>query len=249
MKKTVVITGGNKGIGAQITRSFAQAGYRVVVAARTDTGLSRELGEDVRFIKCDVRKESDHQKVVQSAKKWTKRLDVYINCAGFSKWSPIGKVTNDFWNAMIDTNLKGTFLGCKVAAQSLNKGGAIINISSLAGRRGSANNSVYCASKFGVTGLTQALSKELGKDGIRVNAICPVYIETKGLLQALKSKVSPTAGKNIKSYLSSFAKSQSGLKRLPQAKEVADSCLFLASNSSSAITGQSINVDCGVMPL
>ena len=83
-------------------------------------------------------------------------------------------VTDEFWNKMIDTNLKGAFWGCKIAAANLNAGGTIINVSSLAGKRGSVNNSVYCASKFGMNGLTQALAKELGQKGIRVNAVCPV---------------------------------------------------------------------------
>ena len=82
---------------------------------------------------------------------------------------------------MIETNFKGTFWGCKLASQNLQHGGNIINVSSLAGKRGSANNSVYCATKFAVNGITQALAKELGARGLRVNAVCPVYVETQGL--------------------------------------------------------------------
>jgi 3-oxoacyl-[acyl-carrier protein] reductase/meso-butanediol dehydrogenase/(S,S)-butanediol dehydrogenase/diacetyl reductase len=149
---------------------------------------------------------------------------------------------------MIDTNLKGTFWGCKVASENLSAGGCIINISSLAGKRGSANNSVYCASKFGVNGLTQALAKELGPRGIRVNAVCPVYIQTKGLVEALSDKRSPTQGEDIESYLEKFAAENAALKRLPTGEEVAEMCLFLASDEASATTGQCINVDCGVLP-
>ena len=137
---------------------------------------------------------------------------------------------------------------CKVAAENLSEGGCIINISSIAGKRGSANNSVYCVSKFGVNGLTQALAKELGPKGIRVNAVCPVYIQTKGLMEALGNKRSPTQGKDIDLYLKIFAAENAALKRLPTGDEVAKMCLFLASDKASAITGQCIHVDCGVLP-
>jgi len=244
-KKTVIITGGNRGIGEYISRCFAHNGYNVLIAARTDTGLSKELGSCARFKETDVRDESAHKSLAEAALEWTNRLDVYINCAGFSRWSAVEKVDEKFWSKMIDTNLKGVFWGCKTASLYLTKGGSIINISSLAGKRGSANNSVYCASKFGVTGITQALAKELGPKGIRVNAVCPVYIETEGLISALKEEYSPVQGESIEGYLHAFAKSSTALKRLPTAEEVAAACLFLASESASGVTGQSINVDCG----
>lgn len=246
--KTVIITGGNRGIGEYISRAFAQAEYNVLIGGRTDTGLAKKLGLKVRFQKTDVGNQKDHQELVETAFKWTKRLDVYVNCAGFSEWRPVEEVDEEFFSKMIDTNLKGTFWGCKVASQHLSKGGCIINISSLAGKRGSPNNSVYCASKFAVTGLTQALAKELGKKGIRINAVCPVYIRTEGLMKALKSKHSPTRGKDIETYLKKFLIDNTALGRLPTPEEIADVCIFLASKQASAITGQSINVDCGVLP-
>ncbi|MCK5579866.1 MAG: SDR family oxidoreductase [Candidatus Omnitrophica bacterium] len=246
--KTVIITGGTKGIGAAIAKEFYAAGYHVVVGSRKDNGLAKRLGQRAKFCPMDVREEEGHQALVKMAIQWTKQLDVYINCAGFSSWRPVKEIDELFWDEMIDTNLKGTFWGCKIASTKLKKGGSIINISSLAGRRGSANNSVYCASKFGVTGLTQALAKELGPSGIRVNAICPVYVQTKGLLDALDNNQSPTQGKNTQKYLKDFAAQQAALKRLPLGREVAQTCLFFASDEASAITGQSLNVDCGVLP-
>jgi NAD(P)-dependent dehydrogenase (short-subunit alcohol dehydrogenase family) len=123
-----------------------------------------------------------------------------------------------------------------------------VNISSLAGKRGSANNSVYCASKFGVNGLTQALAKELGAKGIRVNAVCPVYIRTEGLEEALDAPQSPAAGRDVTAYLDEFAKSQAALQALPTERQVASACVFLASAAAGAITAQCINVDCGVLP-
>lgn len=247
-KQTVIVTGATKGIGAAISRKFYEQGAHVLIAARNDNGLAESLGERARFQQVDVRKQSDHQALVQTALKWTGRLDVYINCAGFSEWKPINEVDETFWNEMIDTNLKGTFWGCKAAAEHMGKGGCIINISSLAGKRGSANNSVYCASKFGVNGITQALAKELGTRGIRVNAICPVYVKTEGLFKALADEKSPCCGEEVDSFLREFASKDSALGCIPTPEEIAQVCVFLASPQASAITGQCINVDCGVLP-
>jgi len=246
--QTVIITGGTKGIGAEISRKFLSEGWQVLIAARNKSGLATENHERLKFQSMDVRKESDHTAIVKTALSWTGTLDCFVNCAGYSKWEMVESVNEEFWDKMIDTNLKGAFWGCKTAATNLVKGGSIINVSSLAGKRGSANNSIYCASKFGMNGLTQALAKELGAKGIRVNAICPVYVETPGLLEALNDPEAPPRGKNPHEYLKDFANSNSALKRLPMGSEVADFCFFLASNSASAVTGQCINVDCGILP-
>ena len=123
-----------------------------------------------------------------------------------------------------------------------------MNISSLAGKRGSSNNAVYCATKFGVNGITQALAKELGPRGIRVNAVCPVYVETDRIRSALSGADSPAQGQDVDAYLAAFAATQTALGRLPLAEEVARVVYFLASPAASAITGQCINVDCGTLP-
>lgn len=246
--KTVIITGGTKGIGAAISTAFHERSHYVLISARNDNGLADRLGVRARFKVCDVRNLEDHRSLVKTALEWTGQVDVYINCAGGSIWRSVDNVDEDFWNKIIDVNLKGTFWGCKAAAEEMKQGGVIINISSLAGKRGSANNSVYCASKFGVNGLTQALAKELGPRGIRVNAICPVYVKTDTILEELRSKESPAQGENVSLYLENFARTQSALERLPTPGEIANVCLFLASDEASAITGQCINVDCGVLP-
>ena len=246
--KVCIITGGNRGIGEYITRVFVENGFLVIIGATKETSFLSELGDRVKFQKADVRIEKDHFELINTALKWAGNIDVYINNAGLSEWCGVDNVSEAFWNKIIDTNLKGTFWGCKAAASVLKKGGSIINISSIAGKRGSSNNSVYCASKFGVNGITQALAKELGPKGIRVNAVCPVYIKTEGVLDALKDKSSPASGKNIENYLKEFALINAALKRLPTGREVAELCIFLSSDNASAITGQCINVDCGVLP-
>jgi NAD(P)-dependent dehydrogenase (short-subunit alcohol dehydrogenase family) len=246
--KTVVVTGGSKGIGASISRAFYNEGYYVVMSSRNDHGLAKELGERALFQSTDVCKPQEVHRLVRTAVERTGRLDVMVNNAGFSEWRKVEEVDEEFWKRMINTNLKGTFFGCQAAALYFQRGGCIINISSLAGKRGSANNSVYCASKFGVNGITQALAKELGPRGIRVNAVCPVYVQTDGLLEALKQESAPPGGEDVEIYLRNFAASNSALQSLPTGDEIGQICLFLASQEASAITGQCINVDCGVLP-
>jgi 3-oxoacyl-[acyl-carrier protein] reductase/meso-butanediol dehydrogenase/(S,S)-butanediol dehydrogenase/diacetyl reductase len=248
MQRTIVITGGAKGIGAAISRAFYANGDCILIASRSDNGFAAHLGDHARFVACDVRRPTDLNAAVQTALDWSGRLDVFINNAGFSKWRSVAQVDETFWDTMIDTNLKGVFFGCQAAATHMKQGGCIINVSSLAGKRGSANNSVYCASKFGVNGITQALAKELGPRGIRVNAVCPVYVRTDGLLEALAEQDAPPGGQDVDVYLRDFATSSSALGTLPTGEEIAQVCLFLASPAASAITGQCINVDCGVLP-
>lgn len=246
--RTVVITGGGRGIGAAITLAFHEAGDRVVVGSRSDSRIAVALGERALWVRTDVRVPEELQHLANEAVGFGGGIDVWVNCAGYSAWRPLGEADEAFWDDMLDTNLKGTFFGCKVAAAHFEDGGCVVNVSSLAGKRGSADNSVYCASKFGVTGLTQALAKELGPRGIRVNSVCPVYVETEGLLDALEDPHAPSGGSDVKRYLREFARDQAALRRLPSAEEVAVVCLFLASDDASAITGQNINVDCGVLP-
>lgn len=244
MKKTVIVTGGNRGIGFDIALRFAQENYTVFVGSRSDMEMSML---NVHHVPMDVRRATDHQMIVNHAMLKTGRVDVYINNAGYSEWRPLAAIDDDFLDDIIATNLKGAFWGAKAAATALQHGGSIINVSSLAGKRGTANNSAYVATKFGMNGMTQALAKELGSRGIRVNGVCPVLIPTPGLMTALESEHAP-GGDNAISWMQDFAKTQSALGRLPTGREVADICVYLASNAASAITGQNINVDCGVLP-
>jgi len=247
MKKTVIITGGNKGIGLDISKIFADNGYVVFVGAREDTKELQALSGNVTFVKTNVKNEVDHQNLVKVALEKTGRLDTYINNAGFSAWRSISNIDEDFLNNVLDTNLKGVFWGCKSALAVMNSGASIINISSIAGKRGSSNNSAYCASKFGVNAITQSLSKEVGKQNIRINAVCPVIIPTEGLIEALNKPESPAYG-DIDEFIENFKNTQAALPELPTGEEIGKSCLFLASENASAITGQCINIDCGVFP-
>ena len=248
MSRTVIITGGSKGLGATIARTFYDAGDHVALLSRSDNGFATSLGERACFFQVDISKPAEIKKVFEEVYNWRNTIDVLVNNAGYSVWQPLEKIEEDFWDQMINTNLKSVLFASQAAVTSMKAGATIINISSLAGKRGSANNAVYCASKFGVNGITQSLAKELGVKGIRVNAVCPVYLRTPGLEGALQENDSPTKGVDITGYLNEFAKTQTALGVLPTEQQVADTCVFLASKAAGAITGQCINVDCGVLP-
>jgi NAD(P)-dependent dehydrogenase (short-subunit alcohol dehydrogenase family) len=245
--KTVLITGGNKGIGLSLTEAFNLNKFNVFVGSRSLGDLQKIDNKNVTHIKTDIRDESQISNLVNLAQEKTGKIDVVINNAGYSEWRPIEEMDNNFLDDILSTNLKSVFFICKHALKSLNKGSSIINISSIAGKRGSANNSAYSATKFGVNAITQSLAKELGPKGIRVNGICPVLIETEGLLNALEKKFAPGVDDG-RDFIKNFCKENSALGHMPSAKDVASLCLFLASDEASSITGQNINLDCGVFP-
>ena len=245
-RRVVVVTGGTRGIGRAVAERFHRQGDAVVVCSRSPRDPA--LPPDVLHGRVDVRRRPELRQFIDTVLQEFGSLDVLVNCAGISGWRPVEAVDEAFVEDVLQTSLLGTLWGCAVAAPVLSQGGCIVNISSLAGKRGSANNSVYCASKFAVNGMTQALAKELGPRGIRVNAVCPGYVETEQVIEALAEPASPAKGHGVSAYLASFASTQTALGRLPIAEEVAEAVCFLASPAASAITGQCLNVDCGTLP-
>jgi len=244
--KVAIVTGGNKGIGLSITKELLKNNYKVIVSARSSY-KDEETKNDVDFLKGDLTKFENHRRLVEIAIKKYGQLNLYVNNVGLSEWRTIDKINEEFLDKLFYTNVYSTFWGCKACEKKLSKEGSIINISSIAGKRGSKNNSAYVATKFALNGITQSLAKELGKNNIRVNAICPVLIKTDGLIKALEDEDSPVED-NIEKFFEDFTCSQTALNRLPTGNEVAKMVIFLASNNASAITGQCINVDCGVFP-
>ena len=247
INKTVVVTGGSKGIGRAISLAFYEAGYDVFVGARSNL-QPNDFPESINYIQTDVRVESDVKRLIETSSQKSGKIDVLINNAGFSQWRPLSSIDNDFLLDVFLTNLFSAFWACKASSQVMSVGGNIINISSIAGKRGSSNNSAYVASKFAMNGLTQSLAKELGPSGIRINGICPVLIDTPGLIHALKSPASPAYPSDPYTFIDNFTNVNSALGRMPSAFDVANMCLFLSSASATSITGQNINIDCGVFP-
>jgi len=246
--KTVIVTGGTKGIGLDIVQAFLAEGATVFVGSRGDDGSFRRKCPDAFFVQTDVRYPEQVERLVDAAVEHSGRLDVMVNNAGISIWKSLDRIVEEFWSLLIDTNLKGALWGCKAAARHLKTGSSIVNVASLAGKRGSVNNSVYVASKFGMVGITQALAKELGPRGIRVNGICPVYVNTDSLLENLSGDHPEVGDMAPQAFLDQWGAKSAALGRLPTGMECAELCLFLASEKASAITGQNINVDCGVLP-
>ena len=248
LKKSVIVVGGSRGIGRDIVVEFAKAGYHVVVGARN---IDRDAFPDVANVTCvqmDASNESEHQLLIDAAFQATDCIHAWVNNVGLSAWRPIGEIDDDFLSTMISTNLKSIFWGSKAAVGAMSEnGGAIINISSIAGKRGSKNNSVYCACKFGVNGLTQSLAKEVGQSGITVNAICPVLIKTPGLMSALAHDFSPAAN-DPEAFIQRFTEANSATGKLPTGEDVGRMAVFIASPAAVSLTGQCLNLDCGVFP-
>ena len=226
--KTVIITGGTRGIGADIARGFLEAGYQVLIGARHRSGLAEKTQEQLKFQEIDVREESGHKKLIQTALEWTGSLDCYINCAGFSRWSPVEEVDEAFWNEMVDINLKGSFLTAKYTAAAMERsgGGVIVLISSGAGVRGGSSSFAYGASKGGVLGLSLVLAPRLESKNIRVHAVCPGSIDT-----PLKMRVVETQAQE------SGASSEEMRKSLGKAEGVGKVLAFLVSDEADYLRG------------
>ncbi|MBX5173351.1 MULTISPECIES: SDR family NAD(P)-dependent oxidoreductase [unclassified Rhizobium] len=253
--RTAVITGGETGIGAAITRALAEAGANVVIGGILDqvgTKFSDELvaaGLKVSFQKTDVRVEGEVNALVEGAVERFGAIDVMVNNAGvFDGFADCLETTEALWDQIIDINLKGTFFGCRAALKHMMAKGAgrIINTSSVGGLRGAADGASYTASKFGVVGLTRQIAVSHSQYGITVNAICPGVIQTdiRGNSAAILGADGPDMQKGVGS-------DPEGYKRLVPAKrkglphEVAAVALFLATDAGSYVSGQAIAIDGG----
>ena len=243
--KTVIVIGGSKGLGSAICKKFLENEYIVINGSRSKPNINHK---NFHSLKLDVRKEKNFLSFYKKVKKISKNIDVLINNTGISEWKSLENISNDFIYKIYETNVFYIFWSCKYALKLFKKNTSIINVSSIAGKRGSKNNSVYSSTKFAVNGITQSLAKELGNRAIRVNAICPVLVKTKGLIAALKQKDSPAYKIGIDKFFRDFCKNNSATGKLPTEKDVTDLIIYLASDRNQSLTGQCINLDSGVFP-
>lgn len=245
LKKTSVVTGGSLGIGRAIVELYLDEGYEVISISRNDF---MRISNAHHHICCDLSRWDEVLELRAKLASITDGVDVLVNNVGRSEWKSIEEVTSEFFNDLFNLNVGSYFSVTQSLLPILRKNSVITNISSMAGKRGSANNSIYSATKFAINGMTQSLAKELGPRGIRVNALCPVLVRSIGLEEALIKKSAPAHELGIAEFIKNFTLQQSALGRLPTASDVANFAFFLSSDRAQAITGQCINVDCGVFP-
>lgn len=238
--KTVVVTGASKGIGRAVAKEFANNGYNVVICYNKSVSDAQQLLNEVSqttraiAVKVDVSNEDDVKNMIDITKKSFGTIDVLVNCAGVSDTRLLIDSTKDDYDFVFDTNMRGTYNTCKLVGREMlsNQSGKIINISSIWGLRGGSCESVYSASKGAIIAFTKALAKELGPNGINVNAVAPGFIQT-------------DMTKNVTNEIKQEIMESSALGRLGTPEDVASVVLFLASEKSKFITGQVIGVDGG----
>ncbi|MGA8941524.1 MAG: SDR family NAD(P)-dependent oxidoreductase [Thermoactinomyces sp.] len=181
-QKTAIVTGASKGLGAAIARRLAKENIKVIASARSRDKLerlAREFDGAIDPVSCDVTDSTQVQEVIRHTIDRYGRLDYLINNAGLGIFAPVESLGEDEWDKMMDVNLKGAFLHCKYAIPHLKKTeGHIVNISSIAGTEAFSTGAGYCASKFGMMALTDALTLELKPHQVKVTALCPGSMKT-----------------------------------------------------------------------
>ena len=243
MDKCALITGATRGIGKQIAITLAKQGYNIALNYRKENEELEntkkeieEIGVQVLAVKGDVANFEECENFVKQAIERFGQIDVLVNNAGITKDMLLMRMKKEDFEQVIDTNLVGTFNVTKNVVPYMMKArsGRIINISSVVGISGNAGQTNYSASKAGIIGFTKSLAKEIASRNILVNAVAPGFIET-NMTDVLKDDVKQEIAKNIP------------LKRMGTAQDVANVVKFLASDDSSYITGQVINVDGGML--
>lgn len=244
--KTAIITGGGRGLGAQIAEGFAEAGANIILCSRrvesceeTAVRLREKTGAQCIALPCDVRKPEDVQHVVEQTIEQFGRIDILVNNSGASWGAPAADMPLEAWNKVMDINVTGTFLMSQAAGRLMidQKQGKIINIASVAGLCGTDPKFMdavgYSASKGGVISFTKDLAVKWGRYNINVNAIAPGFFPTK-MSQELLNR----GGNHILSY--------TPLARFGTDQDLKGSAVFLASDASNFITGSILTVDGGM---
>lgn len=240
--KVAIVTGGSRGIGAAIAKHFAEAGADVAFTylsseerAKNIEADLKSLGVNAKAYKSNASSYADAEALVKIVLEDFGKIDVLVNNAGITRDNLMLRMSEEQWDEVIQTNLKSVFNLTKHCIRSMMRArsGSIINMSSVVGVFGNAGQANYAASKAGIFGFTKSIAKEMGSRNVRCNAVAPGFIET-DMTEELDEKTK-------EAFLAGIP-----MKRLGQASEVADLCLFLASDMSSYVSGQTISV-CGAL--
>ncbi|MFZ1322349.1 MAG: 3-oxoacyl-[acyl-carrier-protein] reductase [Ignavibacteria bacterium] len=234
--KVILITGGSRGIGKTIAESFTDEGATVIVTYRNSIDEAYFDSKGIKHFKCDVSDMKSVQEMVDSIIKDHEKIDVLINNAGITKDGLLMRMSEEDWDAVIDTNLKGVFNMTKAVTRNMmsKRYGRVINITSVVGITGNAGQANYVASKAGVIGFTKSIAKELASRNITVNAVAPGFIETE-MTDKLSDEVKQT-------YMNMIP-----LKKFGKGEDIAKAVKFLAGSDADYITGQTLCVDGGIV--
>jgi NAD(P)-dependent dehydrogenase (short-subunit alcohol dehydrogenase family) len=242
--KTVMVTGGSKGIGKDIALSFAKLGAHVIIIGRGAAALEHTLGElkeagsgNHKAVSADVNDIKRVRAIVEEAVRDYGTVDILVNNAGVNIPKPAIEVTEEDWDTVLDTNLKSVFFYSQSVGKHLierGKKGRIINIASQMSFVGYIKRAAYCSSKGGVVQMTKALAVEWAKYGINVNAVAPTFVETEFTADMFEDE---NFKKDVESRIL--------LGKLPKPKDISGAVLYLASDLSDFVTGETIKVDGG----
>jgi NAD(P)-dependent dehydrogenase (short-subunit alcohol dehydrogenase family) len=253
--QVAIVTGGGRGIGRAIARRFAAEGASVVVTARTESEVSQVVSEiqnaggKAAAVTADISREVDCEKIVRGAREAFGPIHVLVNNAGiFGPVRPVEKISASEWDFVLAVNLRAPFfLSRLVLPEMYERGsGVIVNISTIGAKAAYPMNCTYAASKAGLDGLTRTLAAESARKGVRVNAICPGPVTETKMAKDLTREFAKQLGSSGDEVLNQMIAGT--LQGRPQtADEIASAALFLVSNQASAITGQTLNVDGGLV--
>ena len=251
--KTAIVTGGARGIGRGIALELAKAGANIVIAdlpvvaddAAETCKLVEAAGTKAIFVQTNVREAADCEAMAQAAVDKFGGLDILVNNAGVVGVSAVATMTEEEWDRVIGVNLTGMFLASKACIPQLVQGdaGRIVNLSSLAGKKGQPGMAHYCASKFGVIGFTQSLAQELGGANVTVNAICPGEVDSNMWRDVLLPALGGPSEEAQEATWDRFIRERVPLGRPQTVEDIGQAAVFLC--RADNITGESVNVTGG----
>ena len=231
--RTAVVTGGSRGIGRAIAAELARAGATVVLGYRSGADEANEAAGEIggKAVQADVSNPEEAKRLVDEAGD----VDILVNNAGVTRDGLLARMSDEDWDVVVDTNLRGTFNTCRAVSRGMMKrrSGAIVNVSSIVGVHGNPGQTNYSASKAGIIGFTKALARELGSRGIRANVVAPGYISTR-LTNELPEE------------LKNAMLANTPLGRFGDPEDVAGAVRFLCSDAAAFVTGEVLLVDGGL---